>query len=305
MRVLLLLFLFAISLFAESWGYDYNTGEHFNKINIVSSFNKTDTKKLDLYNNTIIEGNNYTITNINPLARIISIHIHKKITLVIRNLKLVSKIEKYNVNHTNDIIYIDAGNTDSTIIIDNVVFENSPDSGIFISKNNGIIIIKNTKFINCKDAAIYISGDGSQNGKNLIIKNNYFYNNNVAVIIKRKFKYYIINSNIFEKNRISIAQGEADHKYLPGDKGIITNNIIFDNTEQGIILRVQKGTIVSNNIIKSKLIGINVEGSTDCIISNNTIFAKMPIRIIDKVIYGKIYKHKDNLIINNKLIKVK
>lgn len=166
------------------------------------------------------------------------------------------------------------------IITNDTINTKAADSCLMITADD--INISNCIFQGAVDCGIYLSGSSSSDsiphGERCRISGNSFINCKNGFISKRSYQYHIIDGNFFT-NCINgcVIGGQANISFLPGKKGIISNNIL-KNVNRGIELRNSDYSIITGNRIEDYGINdttptnesaIKISGSNYCLVTNN------------------------------------
>jgi parallel beta-helix repeat protein len=110
--------------------------------------------------------------------------------------------------------------------------------------------------------------------ENTITKNNFFNSSVVGLVLENAGENSTVTSNVFAKNTIGIAV--ADEAI-----SVVTNNIITEQTGDGILLEGAQATIAYNTIANSKATGISSTDYDSSYIVNNILFRNGTGALVD------------------------
>lgn len=147
----------------------------------------------------------------------------------------------------------------------------SIDSGIMFSQvKNGLC--KNNYIDTTSDCGIYVNSGTLSYLENNIISDNIICNAGTSgIACKRYCSDIILTNNIIYDSRFGITMEQASTETDFSTQIPITNNLIKNTSESGIIIRGGKNHLVSSNTILNCLPSIEVSSCTNSTISNNII----------------------------------
>ena len=158
-------------------------------------------------------------------------------------------VENSVFNNTPDAIeFIDV--TDGIISGNRV--ENSPDDAIDLNGCYNVKIINNI-LLNSKDKAISIGTEQYGASKNIYVEKNLIVGNNVGIAIKDSSTAFITNNTLFNNN-ISIYAYQKREGYVAGGNAVVKNTIISKSNKEDVKVDKLSEISISYSICDSKQI---------------------------------------------------
>ncbi len=211
-------------------------------------------------------------------------------------------------------------NSESNKVHNNTLYRNDAYGGISLEKSNNNTITSNVLFNNNV-------GIRNQNSSHILIEANIVYNNtwhgifckninytrvfkniiynsNTSGIFLRDGHHATIKENICYKNSLIFQPIDADYQSggitIIVSQSIISNNSVFENNDNGIILYWANNNNISTNIIKgNRRHGISVGESNDNYFEGNQILENERTGILLGYLSSRSFFFR-NLILNNK-----
>ncbi|MFA4814913.1 MAG: right-handed parallel beta-helix repeat-containing protein [Candidatus Gracilibacteria bacterium] len=178
-----------------------------------------------------------------------AIHIFNEANGTIRN-------NKFTKNTNLGLVIFDG--TDS--IISGNIFTSNRIGAVLVDSNT--LVEKNLFENNEWGMNVYVDGGTSENK---ITKNNFFNSSAAGIVLENVGENSTVTSNVFAKNTIGI--------YMTYEaSSIVTNNIITEQSGDGILLETAQATIAYNTIANSRATGISSIESDSSYIVNNILF---------------------------------